>query len=194
MHIPLALTYDDVLIVPRRSSLISRSEANTRTRLTKKVNLNIPIVTANMDTVTGSQMAIAMARMGGIGILHRFMSVEENAEEVRKVKRAQSLIIESPYKIDPDKSVEEAKEYAEETGVTGLLVSNGDNKLQGILSRRDFVFANGDDKKVRDIMTPREKLIVGNAYTTFDEAKKIFGEHKIEKLPLVDDENHIVGL
>jgi len=194
MHIPLALTYDDVLIVPRRSSLASRSEANTRTRLTKKINLNIPIITANMDTVTGADMAIAMARLGGIGILHRFMSIEENAEEVKKVKRAQSMIVQDPYKIAPDKTVDEATDYIAKIGVTGLLVANGDNRLQGILSRRDFLFANGDDKLVKDIMTPREKLITGNAYTTFDEAKKIFSEHKIEKLPLVDDDNHIIGL
>ncbi|MBU2542329.1 IMP dehydrogenase, partial [Patescibacteria group bacterium] len=194
MHIPLALTYDDVLIVPRRSSLASRSEANTRTRLTKKINLNIPIITANMDTVTGADMAIAMARLGGIGILHRFMSIEENAEEVKKVKRAQSMIVQDPYKIAPDKTVDEATDYIAKIGVTGLLVANGDNRLQGILSRRDFLFANGDDKLVKDIMTPREKLITGNAYTTFEEAKKIFAEHKIEKLPLVDDDNHIIGL
>ncbi|HAT04077.1 MAG TPA: IMP dehydrogenase [Candidatus Magasanikbacteria bacterium] len=194
MHIPLALTYDDVLIVPRRSSLESRSEADTKTRLTKKINLNIPIITANMDTVTGSDMAIAIARMGGIGILHRFMSIEDNVEEVRKVKRTQNLIIQYPYTIDPDKTVAEAKTYAEETGVTGLLVANGDNRLQGILSRRDFIFANEDDKKVSDIMTPREKLIVGNAHTTFDEAKTLFAQYKVEKLPLVDDDNHIVGL
>ncbi len=194
MHIPLALTYDDVLIIPRRSTLASRSEANTKTRLTKKINLNIPIVTANMDTVTGADMAIAMARLGGIGILHRFMSIEENAEEVRRVKRAQSMIVQDPYKIAPDKTVDEATDYIAEVGITGLLVANGDNRLQGILSRRDFLFANGDDKLVKDIMTPREKLVVGNAYTTFEEAKKIFAEHKIEKLPLVDDDNHIIGL
>ncbi len=194
MHIPLALTYDDVLIVPRRSTLASRSEANTKTRLTKKISLNIPIVSANMDTVTGSEMAITIARMGGIGILHRFMSIEENAEEVRKVKRAQNFLIEKPYTIDPDKTVDEAKDYIAEIGITGLLVANGDNRLQGVLSRRDFIFDNGANKKVRDIMTPREKLIVGNAYTTFEKAKEIFALHKIEKLPLVDDDNHIIGL
>jgi len=194
MHIPLALTYDDVLIVPRRSSLTSRSEANTKTRLTRKINLNIPIITANMDTVTGADMAIAMARLGGIGILHRFMSIEENAEEVRRVKRAQSMIVQDPYKIEPNKTVDEARDYVASVGVSGLLVTNGDNKLQGILSRRDFIFANGDDKLVADIMTPREKLITGNAHTTFDEAKKIFAEHKIEKLPLVDVEDRIIGL
>lgn len=194
MLIPLALTYDDVLIVPRRSTFESRSEANTRTRLTKKLNLNVPIVSANMDTVTGADMAIAMARLGGIGILHRFMSIEDNAEEVKKVKRAQNMIVQDPYTIDPEKTVEEAKEYANSVGVTGLLVANGDRKLKGILSRRDFLFANGEDKQVKDIMTPREKLIVGNAYTTFEEAKKIFSEHKVEKLPLVDEENHVIGL
>ena len=115
-HIPLALTYDDVLIQPRRSTFKSRDEANTKTRLTKKVNINIPIVSANMETVTESEMAIALARLGGIGILHRFMSIEENVEMVKKVKRAQSFIIESPYIIDPDKTVNEAKKYAEEVG------------------------------------------------------------------------------
>lgn len=194
MNIPLALTYDDVLIVPRRSTFSSRSEANTRTRLTKKLEINIPLVTANMDTVTESEMAIAIARLGGIGILHRFMSIENNVEEVKKVKRAQNMIIKQPYTIDPDKTVGEAREFVDEVGVTGLFVANGDGKLQGILSRRDFLFADGDDKKVRDIMTPREKLIVGDANTKFEEAKQIFSQHKIEKLPLVDEENKIVGL
>jgi len=194
MHIPTALTYDDVLIVPRRSSLASRSEANTKTRLTKKLSLNIPLVPANMDTVTGTDMAIAIARLGGIGLLHRFWSIEENAEAVRHVKRAQNLVVHQPYTIDPDKTIEEAKEYAISIGVTGLLVANGDRRLQGILSRRDFLFATSDHHYVRDIMTPREKLFVGKAGTTFEEAKKIFAKHKIEKLPLIDDDNHILGL
>lgn len=193
-HIPLALTYDDVLIVPRRSTFESRSEANTKTRLTKKLNINIPIITANMDTVTEADMAITVARMGGIGILHRFMSIEENVEQVKKVKRAQNLIVEDPYTIDPDKTIAQAKDFAAEIGVTGLIVANGDRKLRGILSRRDFIFADDDTKLVSDIMTPREKLIVGNAHTTFEQAKKLLGEHKIEKLPLVDDENHVVGI
>ncbi|PIZ95952.1 MAG: IMP dehydrogenase [Candidatus Magasanikbacteria bacterium CG_4_10_14_0_2_um_filter_33_14] len=194
MHIPLALTYDDVLIVPRRSSFSSRDEATTKTRLSRHINLNVPIVSANMDSVTGSDMAIAMARLGGIGILHRFNSIEENVEEVKRVKRAQNLIVSDPYTVDPTSTVSQAKEFASETGVSGLLVANGDNKLRGVLSRRDFLFATDMNQRVEEIMTPREKLIVGNAYTTFEEAKKIFAEFKVEKLPLVDDENHIVGL
>lgn len=194
--IPLALTYDDVLIIPKRSSFNSRNEANTRTRLTKKININIPIISANMDSVTEAEMAIALARIGGIGILHRFMDIPANVEMVKKVKRAQNYIVPNPYKIDPDKTVEEAKKYAEEVGVTGLIVANGDNRLQGILSRRDFLFANGDAKilKVRDIMTPRGELIVGHPHTTFEEAKTILSKNKIEKLPLVDDDNHVIGL
>ncbi len=194
MHIPLALTYDDVLIVPRRSTLTSRSQANTKTRLTKQISLNIPLVSANMDSVTGPHMAIAMARLGGIGIIHRFMSIEENAEAIRTVKRAQNLVVHKPYTIAPDKTIEEAQDYAMSIGVTGLLIANGDNRLQGVLSRRDFLFANRDNKYVRDIMTPRQKLIIGNGNTTFEEAKKIFADHKIEKLPLVDDDDHILGL
>jgi len=160
MHIPLALTYDDVLIVPRRSSFSSRDEATTKTRLSKHVNLNVPIVSANMDSVTGSEMAIAMARLGGIGILHRFNSIEENVEEVKRVKRAQNLIVSDPYTVDPTSTVAQAKEFAAETGVSGLLVANGDNKLRGVLSRRDFLFATNMNQRVEEIMTPREKLIV----------------------------------
>ena len=193
-HIPLALTYDDVLIIPKRSTLQSRSEANIKTRLTKNLNINIPIVSSNMDTVTEAQMAITLARMGGIGILHRFMDIANNVEQVKKVKRAQNYIVHNPYIIDPQTSVQDAKHYAESVGVTGLLVANNDRKLLGILSKRDFLFANGNNFKVQDIMTPREKLIISPAHTTFDEAKKKLTEHKIEKLPLVDDDDHIVGL
>ena len=189
-----AVAYDDVLIVPRRSTFSTRSEANTGTRLTKNLHLNIPLVSANMDSVTESEMAITLARMGGIGILHRFLTIEENVEEVKKVKRAQSLIIKRPYTIAPDKTIAEAKAYAAEVGVTGLFVAKDDNKLLGILSRRDFLFAGDTDKRVSDIMTPRENLVVGNAGTSFEDAKQILSRHKVEKLPLVDQDNQIVGL
>lgn len=193
-NIPLALTYDDVLIVPRRSTLTSRSQAITKTRLTKKITLNIPIVSSNMDTVTESEMAVALARLGGIGIVHRFMTIEENVEEIKRVKRAQNFIISEPYTIDPHKTLGDAKKFIADKGVSGLLVANGDKKLRGILSKRDFVFSGDDNRLIEHVMTPREKLIVGNKNTTFDEAREKMALHKIEKLPLVDEDNQIVGL
>jgi IMP dehydrogenase len=193
-NISLALTYDDVLIVPKRSSLTSRSQTDTKTRLTKKIYLNVPIISANMDTVSESEMAIAMARLGGISIIHRFMSVEENAEEIKRVKRAQNYIVAEPYTIDPQKTVGDAKRFAAEHGVSGLLVSNGNKKLKGILSKRDFVFTENDSQIVEQIMTPREKLVVGNEQTTFAEAREKMALYKIEKLPLVDENDMIVGL
>jgi len=194
MNIPLALTYDDVLIVPRKSTLSSRKEADTTTQLTRQLTIKIPIISSNMDTVTESDMAITLARLGGIGIIHRFMTVEENAEEIRRVKRAQNFVITDPYTIDPKATIAEAKEYSAQVGVSGLLVCNGDHRLRGILSSRDLLFVPNDDILVEEVMTPREKLIVGNPYTSFEEARDIMMKHKIEKLPLVDEENGVVGL
>ena len=194
ISIPFALTYDDVLIVPRRSTLTSRQEASTKTQLTKRIEINTPIITANMDTVTDATMAIAIARLGGIGIVHRFMSIEQHVEHIKKVKRAQNQIVQSPYIIHSDATVAEAEAYTAEVGITGLLVANGDNRLLGILSRRDFIFSENKNVLVRDIMTPRERLIVGDETTTFPIAKQLLLKHKIEKLPLVDAENKIVGL
>ena len=192
--IPLALTYDDVLILPKRSTLISRSEAITRTRLTKKINLHIPIVSANMDTVSESEMAIALARLGGISIIHRFMTIEENAEEIKRVKRAQNFIVADPYTIDPNKTVKEARNFISSHGVSGLLVTNGDRRLRGVLSKRDFIFVKDDSQLVGQVMTEREKLIVGGRNTTFAEAKEKMMQYKIEKLPLVDENDVIIGL
>ncbi len=192
--IPLALTYDDVLIIPRRSSFTSRSEADTRTYLTRKVMLNIPIVSANMETVTESALAIALARLGGMGFIHRFMSIEENANQIKQVKRAQSFIIDEPYTIEPDKTIADAREVVVHYGVSGLLVVGKDKKLQGVLSSRDFLLARDLRSFVSDVMTPRERLIVGSPTTTFEEARDIFQKEKIEKLPLVDESDHVIGL
>ena len=192
-NIPLALTYDDVLIVPRRSTLDSRSMADTKTRLTKKITLNIPIVSSNMDTVTESDMAIAMARLGGIGIIHRFMTIEENVEEVKRVKRAQNYVIKEPYCIDENITAQEAKNFAMERSVTGLLVADEAKHLLGLVTNRDLTFAD-DYALIKHVMTKRENLVVGDANTGLDEALKKFAEHKIEKLPLVDGENKIIGL
>ncbi len=193
-EIQLALTYNDVLIVPRRSNLTTRSMADTKTRLTKKITLNIPLISANMDTVSESQMAITMARLGGIGIIHRFMTIEENVEEIKRVKRAQNFIIHDPYVIDPESSIREAKSFIEEKGVSGLLVAGEDRKLLGILSGRDFLYAKDESRPVKEVMTPREKLVTGNIDTTFEQAKEMLQRNKIEKLPLVNTDDIIVGL
>lgn len=192
--IPLALTYDDVLIVPKRSSLTSRSEANTKTRLTKKISLNIPIISANMDTVTESEMAIALARLGGISFIHRFMSIEDNVEEIKRVKRAQNFIVADPYTIEANATIGEAKKFIAAHGVSGLLVADSNKKLKGILSKRDFVFVKDDNQTVEQVMTPREKVIVGDRNTNFFQAKEKMMQNKIEKLPLVDENDTIVGL
>ena len=192
--IPLALTYDDVLIIPKKSTLISRGEANTKTRLTKKINLNIPIVSANMDTVSESEMAIALARLGGISLIHRFMTIEENVEEIKRVKRAQNFMITDPYTIVESATVGEAKRFIAEKGVSGLLVADEAKKLKGVLSKRDFVFVKDDTQSVAQLMTSREKLVVGDKQTTFDQAKEKMMQNKIEKLPLVDEHDVILGL
>ncbi len=192
--IPLALTYDDVLVVPRRSSFISRTEANIKTRLTRRLSLHIPIVSANMDTVTESEMAIALARLGGIGIVHRFMSIEDNIEEIKRVKRAENFIISEPYTIQGENTIAQAKEFIEQHGVSGLLVTSIDGKLLGVLSGRDLLFARNDTSPVSDVMTPRMRLIVGTNTTSLEEARHIFIREKVEKLPLVDTEDRVIGL
>ncbi|GBC73731.1 Inosine-5'-monophosphate dehydrogenase [archaeon HR04] len=195
LNIREGLTFDDVLLVPKRSSVVSRSHVNLRTRLSRRINLNIPIVSANMDTVTEANMAIAMAREGGIGIIHRFMSVEQQVNEVRKVKRAENIIIEQPYTIRQEQSIAEAIELMEEYNVSGLLVVDSDGKLVGILTRRDIMFesrARAGEKRVYDAMT---KNVITARYTiTLEEAKEILHKYRIEKLPLVDEHNRVKGL
>lgn len=195
MDIKTALTYDDVLLVPKMSTIKSRSEVDTSTRLSKNINLNIPIVSSNMDTVTESKMAIAIARMGGIGIIHRFCSIEAQAKEVLKVKRHQSMIIRRPFVVNPENTIKELRTKVKELGYSGFLVTDSENiKLLGIITKRDYTFVNNEDVLVKDIMTPREKLITATSDVSIDEAKQIFAKHKIEKLPIVDENFNIKGL
>jgi len=189
----LGLSFDDVLLVPRRSPISSRREVSTRSRLTHKITLNLPIVSAAMDTVTESAMAIAMAREGGIGVIHRFMPMEKEAEEVLKVKRAENIVIEDPYTISPEAKVREAKQMMRRFQVSGLLVVDGERKLLGIVTRRDILFQD-DAASVKDVMTPRKDMIVSSPGIGMEEAREIFKKHKIEKLPLVDEEDRLVGL
>jgi len=185
------LTFDDVLLVPKYSDITSRSQTNLGTKLSRNISINIPFVSANMDTVTESSMAVAMARAGGIGIVHRFLTIKEQANEVLKVKRSGSVIIENPYSINLEKSIQDAQEYAEDKGVSGLLVIDSASKLVGIVTERDLLFANISGT-INDIMT--KDVVTAKPGVTLDEAKKILHKHRVEKLPIVDDSGIIKGL
>ncbi|MEO9362295.1 MAG: IMP dehydrogenase [Nitrososphaera sp.] len=185
------LTFDDVLLVPKRSPIVSRSQTDLRTKLSRNISLNIPLISANMDSVTESHMAIAVAREGGIGIIHRFMTIEDQVDEVLKVKRSESVVIEQPYTVRPGTTVAELYKHMAEYGVSGLLVEDG-GKLAGIITRRDITFEKNMKRKVSELMT--KDVITAKAGTTIDQAKEILQKHRIEKLPLVDDKGRIAGL
>ncbi|MEP0825794.1 MAG: IMP dehydrogenase [Nitrososphaera sp.] len=191
MEIREGLTFDDVLLVPKRSPVVSRLQTDLRTKLSRNITLNIPIISANMDTVTESGMAVALAREGGIGIIHRFMTIEDQVDEILKVKRSESVMIEQPYTVKPDITVAEVKKAMAEYGVSGLLVEDG-RKLVGIITRRDITFEKNNKRKVSELMT--KEVITAKAGTTIDQAKEILHKQRIEKLPIVDDKQRIVGL
>ena len=194
MEIREGLTFDDVLLVPKRSSVVTRSQTNLQTKLSRNISLNIPIVSANMDTVTESAMAVAMAREGGIGIIHRFLNISEQVNEVLKTKRSGSIIIENPYTIRPEQTLREAIEYMRDKGVSGLLVTDTQGKLVGILTRRDIVMLEpGDEKKqVKEVMT--SDVITAKSGVNIGEAKDILRKNCIEKLPLLDERGNVKGL
>ncbi len=193
MDLKQGLTFDDVLLVPKRSSVKSRKDVDVRTKLSRKIELNNPIISSNMDTVTEADMAIAMARAGGIGIIHRFLSIQEQAEMVERVKRSESYKIELPYTIGPNASELELCRLMKKRGVKSILVTDDDNKLFGIITSRDLRFSH-DNRKVSKIMTPRDKLIVADENVSLEKAREILAKHRIEKLPLVDSENNLRGL
>jgi IMP dehydrogenase len=185
------LTFDDVLLVPKYSDITSRSQTDLTTKLSQNISINIPFVSANMDTVTESSMAGTMARAGGIGIIHRFLTIKEQANEVLKVKRSGSVMIENPYSVSPDKSVQDAIDYAEDKDISGLLVVDSNSKLIGIVTERDLLFANRNDK-IQNVMT--KDVVTANLGVTLDESKEILHKHRIEKLPIVDDSGIVKGL
>jgi len=185
------LTFDDVLLVPKYSDITSRSQTNLSTKLSRNISINLPFVSANMDTVTESAMATTMARVGGIGIIHRFLTIQEQANEVLKVKRSGSVMIENPYSINLEKSIKDAKEYAEEKEISGLLVVDSASKLVGIVTERDLLFANSNGT-IRDIMT--KDVVTAKPGVTLDEAKEILHKHRVEKLPIVDESGIVKGL
>lgn len=192
--IPLALSYDDVLLVPRRSTIESRSAVDVGTRLTRRLRLAAPIVSANMDTVTEAEMAIAMARAGGIGIVHRFLTVEEQVAEVARVKRAEALVIADPHTIRPEATVADVRALTGRLGVSSLVVTGPDDRLEGLLTARDMLLRTDPAQTVREIMTPRERLVTGSPDTTVDEAARLLRDGRVEKLPLVDETGRLAGL
>jgi len=188
------LTYDDILLVPQKSYINHRGDVSTATRLTKNIKLHIPFISANMDTVTESDMAIALAKEGGIGIIHRFMSIADQVIEVKKVKRQVGFVVGNPYTIGYDAALDQVWQLSRERKVDGFVVIDQQKRVIGILSKRDIAFESNPKKKVALLMTPFKKLILGRIGTTFAEAKKIFHQHKIEKLPLIDKDRRLVGL
>jgi IMP dehydrogenase len=190
----VGLTFDDVLLVPRRSAILSRSAVDPGGIFVPGIRLVIPIVSANMDTVTESAMAIAMAQAGGIGIIHRFMSPERQAEEVRRVKRSESFVVEHPVTIPPGVSVSQAREKMAETSVGGLVVVDDQGRLVGLLTSRDVLLAPDEASSVASVMTPRQRLVVASAEESLEPARVTLHEHRIEKLPLVDSQDRVVGL
>lgn len=188
------LTFDDVLLVPKYSTVRSRKNTSTVTRLTKNIELSIPIISANMDTVTESEMAIAMAREGGIGIIHRFMTLEEQSGQVSKVKRTESILIEHPYTLRESATVHDAKRLMRERNVGGILVVSNLGELRGIVTARDMRFREASDLAITEIMTKRKDLVVAPKRTTIEEARSIMEDTKIEKLPLVDKDGKLCGL
>lgn len=193
-NIPLALTYDDVLLTPLRSKVRHRADVQTQTELTKKIKLQIPLLSTNMDTVTESKMAIAMARAGGLGIIHRFMSIEDQVKEVEAVTRYEGFLIDDPYTVKPDKTLRYIVSKITTNSVSSYLVVDNDHKLLGIICRRDIIFESDLSKTVEQVMTPLSKLITAKTHVTPEEARQIFAKHKIEKLPIIDNKGRLKHL
>lgn len=191
----IAVTFEDVAILDFKSDIPSRSSiTDTRSRIAKDIYLNIPIVSANMDTVTESRMAIALARLGGLGFIHQFLPIERRIEEIKKVKRADSGVIENPFSIGLDATVGQAKEMMKNFQVSGLLViDDSTQKLAGIITSRDIRFETLNEKRVAEVMT-HSPLITAPPGTTLEQARITLKRNKIEKLPLVDENDRVVGL
>lgn len=186
-----AYTFDDVLLVPNKSEILPR-DVSLATNLTKKIKLNLPLMSAGMDTVTEAKMAIAMAREGGIGIIHKNMTIEQQAAEVDRVKRQENGVITNPFFLSPDNSINDALAVMSKYRISGVPITV-DGKLVGIITNRDIVFETNYDRRISEVMTS-ENLITAPENTTIEEAKDILKHHKIEKLPLVDNDNNLRGL
>lgn len=186
------LTFDDVLLIPQKSEILPK-EIDTKTNLTKSIELNIPLMSAGMDTVTESKMAISMARQGGIGIIHKNMSIKEQASEVDRVKRSESGVIVDPFFLSKDHTIQDADDIMGKYRISGVPIVDEDKKLIGIITNRDIKFEKDMSKKIEEAMT-KDNLVTAKEGVNLEEAQQILKKHKIEKLPIVDDEGHLKGL
>jgi IMP dehydrogenase len=188
-----ALTFDDVLLVPQASSVLPKT-ADVSSHLTRNIRLNIPVVSAAMDTVTESRTAICMAQEGGIGVIHKNMTPEEQAAEVRRVKRYEAGVVQDPLTVGPDMTLAEVRELSNQNGYSGFPVLDADGKLSGIITNRDIRFETDAERRVSQMMTPRQKLVTVVQGTSLADCKDLFREHRIEKLPVVDGEGRLQGM
>jgi IMP dehydrogenase len=189
-----ALTFDDVLLVPRRSSIRSRHAVNTRAQFSRRIALTIPVVSSNMDTVTESAMAQAVARMGGIGVIHRFMTIDRQAAEVERVKRAEGFMVENPHDVPAGASVREARVILAENNIGGLLVRDQGGAVIGLVTTRDLLFEPDAERPVAEVMTPREKLVTTAPGGSMEAARARLHSHRLEKLPVFDPDGQLRGL
>ncbi|MBE6835854.1 MAG: IMP dehydrogenase [Ruminococcaceae bacterium] len=186
------LTFDDVLLIPQESDILPK-DIDISVKLTDKIKLNCPVITAAMDTVTEADMAVAIAREGGIGVIHKNMSVEKQVGEVDKVKRSENGVISNPFYLSPDNTIEEAENLMHHYKISGVPICDENGRLVGILTNRDLLFLEDFSIKISEVMT-KENLVTSHVGTTLDDARKILMKHKIEKLPLVDDSGCLKGL
>ena len=190
----VGLTFDDVLLIPRFSDVKSRRDVDTRTMFSRRIRLDIPIVSANMDTVTESGMAIAVARLGGIGVIHRFLTLDEEVGEVVKVKRSEGVIIEDPVTMGQDGTGGDAWGLMKERNGGGIVIVENGKKVLGLLTKRDITLEDNLGRKVKEVMTRRRDLITARKGVTLEQARRILHANKIEKLPLVDRQGRLAGL
>ncbi|MFY7814126.1 MAG: IMP dehydrogenase, partial [Chryseobacterium taeanense] len=187
-----AITFDDVLLVPSYSEVLP-NQVSLKSRLTDKITLNVPIVSAAMDTVTEAELAIALARVGGLGFIHKNMTIAEQAAQVNRVKRSENGMISDPVTLSKDHTLAQAKETMAKYKISGLPVVDAENTLIGIITNRDVKYQENLDMKVEEIMT-KDKLITSDKNTNLEKAKEILLKNRVEKLPIVDEENKLVGL
>ncbi|MGP8125239.1 MAG: IMP dehydrogenase [Nitrososphaerales archaeon] len=190
----LGLTFDDVLLVPKYSDVKSRKDASTKSKFSRGIPLSIPIVSANMDTVTESTMAVAMARLGGIGVIHRFLPLEVQVAEVVRVKRSESVVIEDPITLGPDRTVRDAWDAIGEHAIGGIVIVDANRKVLGLVTRRDILLEDSLGRKLSEVMTARKDLVTAPRGVPLDEAEKLLHANKVEKLPLLDRGGRLAGL